>query len=95
MFVAALNGSVLGMGAEISWACDLRLLAEGDYFIGHPEVLLGFAPWRWWHAAPASARRFAPGVGSDLGRQALLRRGAAVKGPAASAWCRGPGAVLC
>lgn len=44
VFVAALNGSVLGVGAEISWACDLRLMADGDYFIGHPEVLLGFAP---------------------------------------------------
>ncbi len=44
IFVAALNGSVLGVGAEISWACDLRLMAEGDFFIGHPEVLLGFAP---------------------------------------------------
>lgn len=44
IFVAALNGSVLGLGAEISWACDLRLMADGDYFIGHPEILLGFAP---------------------------------------------------
>jgi enoyl-CoA hydratase/carnithine racemase len=44
IFVAALNGSVLGLGAEISWACDLRLMAEGDYFIGHPEILLGFPP---------------------------------------------------
>lgn len=44
IFVAALNGSALGVGAEISWACDLRLMADGDYFIGHPEVLLGFAP---------------------------------------------------
>jgi len=44
IFVAALNGSALGLGAEISWACDLRLMAEGDYFIGHPEVLLGFPP---------------------------------------------------
>lgn len=44
VFVAALNGSVLGLGAEISWSCDLRLMAEGPYFIGHPEVLLGFAP---------------------------------------------------
>lgn len=44
IFVAALNGSALGVGAEISWACDLRLMSEGDYFIGHPEVLLGFAP---------------------------------------------------
>jgi enoyl-CoA hydratase len=44
IFVAALNGSALGLGAEISWACDLRLMAEGDYFIGHLEVLLGFPP---------------------------------------------------
>jgi len=44
IFVAAQNGSVLGLGAEISWACDLRLMAEGDHFIGHLEVLLGFPP---------------------------------------------------
>jgi enoyl-CoA hydratase/carnithine racemase len=44
IFVAALNGSALGMGAELSWACDLRLMAEGDNFIGHLEVLLGFPP---------------------------------------------------
>lgn len=44
IFVAALNGSTLGLGAEISWACDLRLMADGDYFIGHLEVLLGFPP---------------------------------------------------
>ena len=44
IFVAALNGSALGMGAELAWACDLRLMAEGDYFIGHLEVLLGFPP---------------------------------------------------
>jgi len=44
IFVAALNGSALGLGAEISWACDLRLMAEGDYCIGHLEVLLGFPP---------------------------------------------------
>jgi enoyl-CoA hydratase len=44
IFVAALNGSALGMGAELSWACDLRLMADGDYFIGHLEVLLGFPP---------------------------------------------------
>jgi enoyl-CoA hydratase len=44
IFVAALNGSALGMGAELSWACDLRLMVEGDYFIGHLEVLLGFPP---------------------------------------------------
>lgn len=44
IFIAALNGSALGLGAEIAWACDVRLMADGPYFIGHPEVLLGFAP---------------------------------------------------
>ncbi|HEX7825939.1 MAG TPA: enoyl-CoA hydratase/isomerase family protein [Mycobacterium sp.] len=44
IFVAALNGTALGFGAEISWACDLRLMADGDYSIGHLEVLLGFPP---------------------------------------------------
>ena len=44
IFVAAMNGSALGVGAEIAWACDLRLMAEGEYFVGHLEVLLGFAP---------------------------------------------------
>lgn len=44
IFVAALNGSALGLGAEISWACDLRLMADGEHFIGHLEVLLGFPP---------------------------------------------------
>ncbi|MDO8208865.1 enoyl-CoA hydratase/isomerase family protein [Conexibacter sp. CPCC 206217] len=44
IFVAALNGSALGAGAELSWACDLRLMAEGEHFIGQPEILLGFNP---------------------------------------------------
>lgn len=44
MFVAALNGSALGLGAEFSWANDLRVMADGDYFIGQPEVLLGIMP---------------------------------------------------
>jgi enoyl-CoA hydratase/carnithine racemase len=44
IFVAAMNGSALGLGAEFAWANDLRVLAEGDYFIGQPEVLLGIIP---------------------------------------------------
>lgn len=43
-FVAALNGSALGLGAELAWACDVRVMADGDVFIGHPEVLLGMMP---------------------------------------------------
>jgi enoyl-CoA hydratase/carnithine racemase len=44
IFIAALNGSALGLGAEFSWANDLRVMPEGDYFIGQPEVLLGIMP---------------------------------------------------
>ena len=29
LFVAALNGSALGLGAEFTWACDLRVTADG------------------------------------------------------------------
>ena len=44
IFVAALNGSALGLGAEFAWACDLRVMADEDFFIGQPEVLLGIMP---------------------------------------------------
>lgn len=44
IFIAALNGSALGLGAEFCWANDLRVMADGDYFIGQPEVLLGIMP---------------------------------------------------
>lgn len=45
VFIAALNGSALGLGAEFAWACDLRIMADDDrYFIGQPEILLGIMP---------------------------------------------------
>jgi enoyl-CoA hydratase/carnithine racemase len=44
IFVAAINGSTLGLGAEFAWACDLRVMADGDFFIGQPEVLFGIMP---------------------------------------------------
>ncbi len=44
IFVAALNGSAMGLGSEFAQACDVRLMADGDFFIGQPEVLLGFNP---------------------------------------------------
>jgi len=45
VYIAAMNGAALGLGAELAWACDLRLMPDReDAFIGHPEVLLGFAP---------------------------------------------------
>jgi enoyl-CoA hydratase len=44
LFIAALNGSALGLGSELTQACDVRLMADGDFFIGQPEVLLGIPP---------------------------------------------------
>src|SRR5246500_4716364 len=44
IFIAALNGSALGLGAEFAWACDLRVMADGELFIGQPEILLGINP---------------------------------------------------
>lgn len=44
IFIAAMNGSALGLGAEFCWANDLRVMADGDYFIGQPEILLGIIP---------------------------------------------------
>jgi enoyl-CoA hydratase/carnithine racemase len=44
VFVVALNGSAMGGGCELSLACDMRLMAEGDHAIGQPEILFGFPP---------------------------------------------------
>src|SRR3954465_5295486 len=44
IFIAALNGSALAVGAELAWACDLRIMAEGDFAIGLSEVLLALTP---------------------------------------------------
>ena len=44
IFIAALNGSALAVGAELAFACDLRIMADGDHVIGLTEVLLGLTP---------------------------------------------------
>ncbi len=44
IFAAAINGSALGLGSEFALANDLRFMADGDFFIGQPEVLLGINP---------------------------------------------------
>ena len=43
-FIAAIDGSSLGGGCELSLACDLRFMADGDFVIGQPEILLGIIP---------------------------------------------------
>ncbi len=44
IFIAALNGDALAIGAELAWACDIRIMADGDYVIGLTEVLLTLTP---------------------------------------------------
>src|SRR5437870_2275658 len=44
IFIAALNGSAFAVGAELAWACDLRIMADGDFFLGLSEVLLALTP---------------------------------------------------
>ncbi|CAM2975948.1 enoyl-CoA hydratase/isomerase family protein [Skermania piniformis] len=45
IYLAAINGAALGGGAELAWACDIRLIADhADACLGQPEVLMGFHP---------------------------------------------------
>jgi enoyl-CoA hydratase len=42
--IAAINGYCQGGGLELALCCDFRIVAEGDYRIGLPEVHLGIVP---------------------------------------------------
>lgn len=67
-FVAALDGSVLGGGCEIALACDFRVMAQGPFIIGLPEILLQLVP------GAGGTHRLTRLIGHAKGLELLLDR---------------------
>lgn len=63
--IAAVEGNALGGGAELAYACDLRIAGAGARF-GNPEPELGIL------AAAGASYRLADLVGTSIAKQVIL-----------------------
>jgi enoyl-CoA hydratase len=66
VFIAAINGTAAAGGCELALACDIRIMADGDFTIGLTEPVLGFNP------GGGGAQRLARAVGSARAVELLL-----------------------
>ncbi|REL36081.1 enoyl-CoA hydratase/isomerase family protein [Thalassotalea euphylliae] len=42
--IASIGGNAQGFGMELAMACDFRVMAKGDYYLGQIESLIGLMP---------------------------------------------------
>lgn len=42
--IAAINGRAMGGGSELALCCDIRIMADGDFPLGQPEICVGIIP---------------------------------------------------
>lgn len=71
-FVAAVNGMATGSGFELALACDIRIMADGDFAIGMPEMSIGLIPGAG--GSQRVARALGPAKAIELILEARLLR---------------------